>query len=129
MLDAHLPLLIALVASVALGAVILVLSALLGPKRPSAVKEQVFECGNPPSGDARGRFNSKFHLVAVLFLIFDIEGIFIYPWAIVFSDSLRGTASLSPALLLGEMLVFVGIIVTALVYAWRKGALDWSMGT
>lgn len=126
MLESHLPLLLTLVMAIGLGALILWLAYFLGPRRPSAVKSQVFETGNPPSGDARQRFNVKFYLVAILFLVFDIEAVFIYPWAVVFSDSTRGVGTLSPVVLGMEMLVFVGIILVALAYAWRKGALDWN---
>ncbi|MEK7705313.1 MAG: NADH-quinone oxidoreductase subunit A [Myxococcota bacterium] len=126
MLESHLPLLLTLVMAIGLGAFILLLSAYLGPRRPSMVKGQIFETGNPPSGDARQRFNVKFFLVAILFLVFDIEAVFIYPWAVVFSDSTRGVGGLSPVVLGIDMLVFVGIILVALAYAWRKGALDWN---
>ena len=126
MLDEHLPLLIAFACAVALALLIAGLSAVLGPKRPTPVKLEAFECGNPPSGDARGRLSAKFYLVAILFLVFDIEAVFIYPWAVTFNDSLRAGGSVAAGFALGEMLVFVGIIVVGLAYAWRKGALDWS---
>jgi len=125
MLASYLPLLLTLVIAVALGAVILWLAVFLGPRRPSVIKSQVFETGNPPSGDARQRFNVKFYLVAILFLVFDIEAVFIYPWAVLFSDAARGKSALSPVVLGVDMLIFVGIIVVGLAYAWRKGALEW----
>jgi len=126
MLEAHLPLLIAFAVAVALVLFIALLSAQLGPKKPSPVKLEAFECGNPPSGDARQRFSVKFYLVAILFLVFDIEAVFIYPWAVTFSDNVRaGSATAVLALL--DMVVFVGVVVVGLVYAWRKGALDWSI--
>ncbi|OGQ89355.1 MAG: hypothetical protein A2289_16770 [Deltaproteobacteria bacterium RIFOXYA12_FULL_58_15] len=125
MLQSHLPLFLVLVVALGLGVFILVVSSLVGPKRPSAVKADAFECGNPPSGYARERFGVKFYLVAILFLVFDIEAVFIYPWAIVFSDSTRGAGTLSPLLVVVEMVVFVGILMIGLAYAWRKGALEW----
>lgn len=125
MLQSYIPLLLALVLAVGLGAVILILSALVGPKRQSLVKSEAFECGNPSSGTARNRFGVKFYLVAILFLVFDIEAVFIYPWAVVFSDAANGKGNLSPLLLFADMLVFVGIILVGLAYAWRKGALEW----
>src|SRR5437867_1674029 len=105
MLRDHLPLLIAVVLAVGLGATLLLLNAVLGPKRPSVVKGDAFECGNPPTGSARDRFAVKFYLVAILFLIFDVEAVFIYPWAVVLSDSLKGANSLSGDLVLLEMVV------------------------
>lgn len=125
MLQAYLPLIIGAVIAAGLGAFVLVASALLGPKRPSAIKSAAFECGNPPSGHARDRFGVKFYLVAILFLVFDIEAVFIYPWAVVFRDAVNGKNALSPLLLLVEMAVFVAIILVGLAYAWRKGALEW----
>ncbi len=125
MLQAHLPLLITLVVAVVLGAVILGLGVLLGPRRASRIKEEAFECGNPPTGDARERFNVKYYMVAILFLVFDIEAVFVYPWAVTFSDSTKGKSALSPVFALVEMLVFVAIILVGLAYAWRKGALEW----
>jgi NADH-quinone oxidoreductase subunit A len=92
-------------------------SAILGRGRRWAAKEQVFECGNPPSGTARGRFSVRFYLVAILFIVFDVEVVFMYPWAIVFRD--LGV----PGLL--EMLVFVAILGLGFAYVWKRGALEW----
>lgn len=125
MLVDHLPLLITALAATGLGGVILLLSAFLGPKRPSVTKQDAFECGNPSSGPARDRFNVKFYLVAILFLVFDIEAVFIYPWAVVFSDSAKGVGKVTPLFAMVEMVVFVAIIMVGLAYAWRKGALEW----
>ena len=125
MLAAHLPLLLTVLLAIGLGAVILLLGAWLGPKRPSKIKGEAFECGNPPSGLARERFNVRFYLVAILFLVFDIEAVFVYPWAVVFRDSTLGEGKVSTLLLMGEMVAFVGIILVGLIYAWRKGALEW----
>ena len=112
--------------SVGLGGLLLALSNFLGPRRPSKIKNEVFECGNPPTGPARERFNVKFYLVAILFLVFDIEAVFVYPWAVTFSDSVRGKSSLAPVALAGSMLLFAGLLVVSLVYEWRKGALEWA---
>jgi NADH-quinone oxidoreductase subunit A len=125
MLEAYLPLLLTVVLGVGLGAVILLLSGLVGPHRPSRVKSEAFEGGNPSSGPARERFAVKFYLVAILFLVFDIEAVFVYPWAVVFSGTVRGETGLSPLLVLGEMAAFVALIMVGLAYAWRKGALEW----
>jgi NADH-quinone oxidoreductase subunit A len=93
-------------------------SMLLGPHRRTAVKDEVFECGNPPTGPARGRFSVRFYLVAILFIVFDVEVVFLYPWAIV----LRSLGV--PGLV--EMVVFIAVLGVALAYVWRKGALEWS---
>ncbi len=98
-------------------ALFLTVSALLGPRRPSAVKAEAFECGNPASGPAWGRFSVRFYLTAILFIIFDIEVVFLYPWAILFRE--LGTIGFF------QMVVFLGVLTMGLVYIWRKGALEW----
>lgn len=95
----------------------LILAQVLGPKKTNPAKEEPFESGNPSRGDARGRFSVKFYLVAMLFLIFDIEVVFLYPWAILFRRlGLFG---------LVEMGIFLSILVIGFVYVWKKGALEW----
>jgi len=125
MLEAHLPLLLTVGVALLLGLVIAVLGVYLGPRRASRTKQEAFECGNPPTGDARERVSVKYYLVAILFLVFDIEAVFIYAWAVVFNDAAKGIGSVSAVLAMVEMLAFVGIVVVALAYAWRKGALEW----
>ena len=90
----------------------------VGPKRPNPVKDQPFESGNPPRGDARVRFSVKFYLVAMLFLIFDIEVVFMYPWAILFRR--LGIFGLV------EMGIFLFILALAFIYVWKRGALEWA---
>ncbi len=126
MLDAYLPLLITIVAAAGLAGLVGFLGFVLGPRRPSAIKLEAFECGNPASGDARERFNVKFYLVGILFLIFDVEAVFIYPWAVTFHDAIINTGGVEILGLASAMASFAGVIVVALIYAWRKGALDWS---
>ncbi len=126
MLEAHLPLFLMVILATGLGTLLLSISNFLGPRRPTKIKLEVFECGNPPTGPARERFNVKFYLVAILFLVFDIEAVFIYPWAVTFGDAVRGKGSLAPAALAGSMLVFAGLLVVSLIYEWRKGALEWA---
>ena len=92
--------------------------ALLRPVRPLAVKAEPFECGNPASGPAWGRFSVKFYLTAILFIVFDVEVVFLYPWAVIFrSLGLFGFV---------EMAVFVLVLALGFVYVWRKGALEWA---
>ena len=105
-----------LFAGIIAGALLLIAEA-IGPKRTSPVKAEPFESGNPPKGDARIRFSVQFYLVAMLFLIFDIEVVFLYPWAILFRRlGLFG---------LVEMGIFLFILIIGFVYVWRRGALEW----
>lgn len=125
--QSHFPLFIVFVLACVLASTMLFLSNWLGPKRLTPTKSAAFECGNPSSSIMFERFNVKFYLVAILFLVFDIEAIFIYPWAVVFRDSVEGRGELSPLFILLDMFVFVAIVLVGLTYAWRKGALDWNV--
>ena|SRR5713226_435102 len=95
---------------------LLLVAQTAGPKKPNPVKDEPFESGNPPKGDARIRFPVKFYLVAMLFLIFDLEGVFLYPWAVLFRR--LGVFGLV------EMGIFLVIATIGFLYAWKKGALD-----
>ncbi len=100
-----------------LGVVMILMTTYLGPKKPSPEKEKAFECGSESSGPARSRFPVKFYVIAILFIIFDVEVAFLYPWAVLFRDlGLLGFV---------EMLFFVLILLFGLVYAWKRGALQW----
>ena len=106
---------------IALGAgfalISVVLSGLLGPRKPSAEKSAPYECGMPPVGDARERQSVKFYLVAMIFLLFDIEVAFLYPWAMALRDlGWNG---------FGQVLLFMLLLLFGYIYVWRKGALDW----
>ena len=112
---------VAVLASLVVAAIVpivfLLVQRTLGPRRPSDVKSEPFECGNPASGSAWGRFSVKFYLTAILFIVFDVEVVFLYPWAIQFRElGLLGFV---------EMAVFVAILGLGLGYVWRKGALEW----
>src|SRR5262245_28295119 len=99
------------------GIVTLILSYTLGVKKPNPTKLSPYECGLNPVGTARERFSVKFYLVAMLFLLFDIEAVFLFPWAVVYRDlKLFGFV---------EMLLFILAILAGYVYAWKKGALEW----
>ncbi|HYL21758.1 MAG TPA: NADH-quinone oxidoreductase subunit A [Gemmatimonadales bacterium] len=107
-----------LFAFVAFNAVLLIgLSHLLAPRKPTVLKDTPYESGMPPLGDAHERFSVKFYLVAMLFILFDIEAIFLYPWAVVFKE-LKMFAFF-------EMLVFIVILAVGYVYLWKRGALEW----
>jgi NADH-quinone oxidoreductase subunit A len=116
----YLPVLILLAVGLGLGSVIVLLSYLLGPKIKSNLKDQPFECGVPPLGDTRQRFSVRFYLVAILFLLFDVEAIFFFPFALIYKDFL----SINTFILL-EMGFFVGILLVGYYYVLRKGALEW----
>jgi NADH-quinone oxidoreductase subunit A len=96
----------------------ILLSRLLGPHHPTAEKLAPYECGMPPVGDARERHSVKFYLVAMIFLLFDIEVAFLYPWAMALRD-LRWVG-------FGQIAVFFAILVVGYAFVWKKGALDWS---
>jgi NADH-quinone oxidoreductase subunit A len=95
----------------------IVLASALGPKKPSAVKSEPFECGEVPFSLPIGRLAIKFYLTAILFILFDVELVFLYPWAVVY----RGLGAWG----LAEMIIFLGILMVGFFYAWDNGALDW----
>jgi NADH-quinone oxidoreductase subunit A len=102
------------------------LAILIGPRRNSFAKSEPFECGSEPIGSPRGRYSVKFYQVAILFLVFDIESAFMYPWAVLYRDTLSvGPAGQITLFGFGEMLVFVAVLVVALAYVWRKKAIGW----
>ncbi|MBI3946651.1 MAG: NADH-quinone oxidoreductase subunit A [Armatimonadetes bacterium] len=118
MLKDYFPILVMLVMAVGFGVTMIFLSSIAGRKRPTATKESPYECGSIPVGTARIRFDVKFYLVAILFILFDLEVVFLWPWAVLFIERL-GLFGLV------EVAIFVGILLVGFVYAWRKGALEW----
>src|SRR5258708_3199178 len=117
-LQSYAPLLIHLLAALLLSGALVALSSLFGYRRPSKVKAQPYECGITPTGDAREPVSVKFYLVAMVFILFDVEAIFLYPWAYIFRD-LRWFGFF-------EMLMYIVILLAGYIYLWKKGALDWS---
>jgi NADH-quinone oxidoreductase subunit A len=113
----YIPVLAMLALSALVPGIFLAVSALLGPRRPSAAKQQPFECGNVSSGPALGRFSVKFYLTAILFIVFDVEVVFLYPWALMFRR--LGVFGFV------EMMIFLFVLTLGLIYVWRKGALEW----
>src|SRR5204862_2955409 len=102
------------------------LSHLLAPHKPTAVKDAPYESGMPPLGSAHERFSVKFYLVAMLFIVFDIETVFLIPWGtIFFGGGAAGTGGPSTGFLLLEMLVFMFILAVGYVYVWKRGAFEW----
>jgi NADH-quinone oxidoreductase subunit A len=99
-----------------------VLSAIIGPSRTGPGKETTYESGMVPIGDTRRRFNVRFYIVAMIFLVIDVDIIFMYPWATIFSSHVNSPIG---GMLLVEMFIFVGLLVLAYVYAWGKGVFRW----
>jgi NADH-quinone oxidoreductase subunit A len=117
MLDNYLPILVFLIIGLAVPIVIMVASRIVGMNKPSAVKLAPYECGMPPVGSAHQRFPIKFYIIAMLFIVFDIETVFMFPWAVMFKRlGMFGFI---------EMGVFVLILVVGYAYVWKKGALEW----
>jgi len=122
MLTDYLPIAILFVLSTTVAVAAIVLGTLFGPRRPTVVKGEPYESGMRPFGAAMRRVSPRFYLVAVLFILFDIETIFFLPWAVTYQtfigQSLGGFA-------FAEMLVFVAILLVGYLWAWKKGALEW----
>jgi NADH-quinone oxidoreductase subunit A len=135
------PIFLFIVIAVLMAVAMLLASALLGPTKDTAVKEMPYESGMDPIGDARQRFDVRYYLVAIVFLLFDVELLFLYPWAVaqwsrsaapvqaeVVAQATVAAAGVPPefrALVLVEILAFVAILAAAFAYAWRKGVFQW----
>src|SRR5512138_731031 len=124
MLTSYFPIGVALLVALLLPVGLLSLAGVLGPRRYNPAKAGPFECGSEPIGSARERFGVKFYVVAILFVVFDIEAVFLYPWAVLLLPS-EGYAGLGWAGF-ATMGIFVATLLAGLVYVWKKGALDWS---
>ncbi len=111
------PILIFLLVAAIFPVAVLGIAAVIRPSSYEKVKAEAYECGVPPSGEARSRYPVRFYIIAVLFVVFDVETIFLFPWAVKY----RALGMFGFV----EMLVFLGILVTGFAYAWRKGALEW----
>ena len=117
LLHNYLPVLIFLAVAGGFGLVLLALGWVLGPRRPDAEKLSPYECGFEPFEDSRMKFDVRYYLVAILFIIFDLEIAFLFPWATVYKDI--GISAIV------AMAIFLGILVIGFVYEWKKGALEW----
>src|SRR5438045_3083460 len=112
------PVLLQAVLAMVIAAALVTLSFVVGHRLKNKIKDMPYECGIAPTGDAQQRFSVKFYLVAMLFILFDIEAIFLYPWAVIFRDlKVFGFY---------EMLVYIGIVLVGFFYIWKKGVLDWN---
>ncbi|WP_006786725.1 NADH-quinone oxidoreductase subunit A [Thiorhodospira sibirica] len=118
MLEQYLPILIFLGVALVVGVLPLVLGGVLGPQRPDAAKSAPYECGFEAFEDARMRFDVRFYLVAIVFIVFDLEIAFLFPWAVALGDlGWFGLASMG---------VFLAVLVVGFIYEWRRGALEWA---
>ncbi len=114
----YFPVLVQAAIACAVAVALRLLSQFIGKRVKNSVKDLPYECGIAPTGSARERFSVKFYLVAMLFILFDIEAVFLYPWVVVYRD-LKMFAFV-------EMLLFIVLILAGFFYVWKKGALDWS---
>jgi NADH-quinone oxidoreductase subunit A len=116
-IQVYAPLLLHLLVAVFLASALTAASILVGWRRPNRAKQQAYECGMIPTGDARQPFSVRFYLVAMVFILFDVEAIFLFPWAFVFRQlSWNGFY---------EMMLYIAILLVGYLYLWKKGALDW----
>lgn len=117
MLESYLPILLFIIIGIGFGVLPLLAGFVLAPHRPDEAKRSAYECGFEPFDDAHGQFDVRYYLVAILFIIFDLEIAFLFPWAIVLDDI--GVFGLL------AMFLFLGILVVGFIYEWKKGALEW----
>jgi NADH-quinone oxidoreductase subunit A len=127
-LQAYLPAGLAIALALGFCGLFTALAVFVGPKATNPDKLKPFECGSEPIGSPRGRYSVKFYQVAILFLVFDIEAAFMYPWAVLYNQLSKTGAVGAPQISIfgfSEMLLFVAILVVALAYVWRKKAIGW----
>lgn len=130
-----LPILLFAACSLALALGMLGIASIVGPKRQTAVKQMAYESGMDPIHDAHRKFDVRFHLVAIAFLLFDVELLFLYPWAVASNSpsgidaavqsAKAGFTGYSRGLVFTEVMVFIGLLTVGLVYAWKKGVFKW----
>jgi NADH-quinone oxidoreductase subunit A len=117
--DTYFPVLVQIAIAVLVAGALVAISYLIGKRVKDRVKDSPYECGIAPTGSARERFSVKFYLVGIVFILFDIEAVFLYPWAVVYRE-LKMFAFV-------EMLLFIVLVLVGFFYVWKKGALDWSI--
>ena len=113
----YLPILLIMLFSIAFAGGVILLGSIVRLRRPCKEKLQIYESGNPPVGEPRERFSIKFYIIAMLFVVFDVEAVFLYPWALVF-DKIGLYALI-------EMLLFIVVLLIGYIYAWKKEAFEW----
>jgi len=115
----YIPLLLQVIVAIGLAGGMVLLSHLLGKHKWTAAKDAPYECGILPTGDAQQRFSVKFYMVGMLFILFDVEAVFLYPWAVIARDlKMFG---------FWEMLVYIGLVLVGFFYIWKKGVIDWNI--
>ena len=135
------PLFLFILLAIMIGLSMIIMSAVLGPRKKTAIKQMPYESGMDPIGDARQRFDVRYYLVAIVFLLFDVELLFLYPWAVAQFGATPAAAAAAEALSPGlgvagipaafhwmvfwEIMLFIVVLSAALVYAWKKGAFEW----
>ena len=124
MTNSYVPILILMAVAMGLGAFLLVVNALLGQKQRNPTKLAPYESGVPLLDDQRKRVNVRFYQIAMLFILFDIEAAFLYPWAVIYRDATRTSNALA-WFVFGEMLLFILLLAVGYVYVWKKKAFDW----
>jgi len=117
--DTYFPVLVQIALAVLVAGALVALSYFIGKRVKDRIKDSPYECGIAPTGSARERFSVKFYLVGIVFILFDIEAVFLYPWAVVYRE-LKMFAFI-------EMLLFIVLVLVGFFYVWKKGALDWSI--
>ena len=121
MLREYIPVLLQIIVAVGFAVAALVMSVILGKTgRRNRIKDSAYECGMVPQGEAQPRFSVRFYLVAMLFILFDLEIVFMYPWAVVYRESIRHSS-----VIFWSMFSFISILMIGYIYALRKGVLDW----
>jgi len=124
MIDSYFPILLMMIIAAVIGAVFLGLNWIVGTHQRNPAKLSPYESGVPLLDDNRKRVNVRFYQIAMLFIIFDIEAAFLYPWAVIYRDATRGPAGIS-WFVFGEMVVFIALLAVGYVYVWKKKAFDW----
>lgn len=119
-MQVYLPVLLLFIIGIVVSVAVIFGVKLLGPKHPTRFKDMPFECGVPQSGDAKKRFSVRFYLVAISFLLFDVEVALLFPWALAFRKFLQINT-----FILFSMLVFLAVLTIAFIYEWRRGGLEW----
>ena len=123
-LDNYLPIAVFLAFGILVPMGTIIFVKIIGPRRPTAAKRSTYECGWIPYGTARIRFNVEYYMYAIVFLVFDVEVLFLYPWAVSYHNPLITIPSFT-VIAIAEMVLFVLVLLVGYVYAWKKGALEW----
>jgi NADH-quinone oxidoreductase subunit A len=124
-LSDYLPIALMFVVAIGFAAGNVLLSQLVGQHKATRTKTMPYECGKDPVGSARERFSVKFYLIAMIFILFDIELIFLMPWAVVFRPLVAAGGSFR-GIIFGEMMIFIALLLVGYVYVWKKGLFDWN---